>query len=154
MLALIQIRAFSGVTTKRQSPESLLSHAKIIFIQPQFVSFIYAGLQNLGSRATHCSLVRFRVNAIHSAPFYMSPAVVWATQLFHAKRRQRYKIPSLFSSFSYWKPACISAPSIAELNPQPLEAVPRLLTSDKLAAEAGAWGGAGACVRACVRACG
>ena len=30
MLALIQIRAFSGVTTKRQSPESLLSHAKIM----------------------------------------------------------------------------------------------------------------------------
>ena len=29
LLALIQIRAFSGVTTKRQSPESLLSHAKI-----------------------------------------------------------------------------------------------------------------------------
>ena len=30
LLALIQIRAFSGVTTKRQSPDSLLSHAKII----------------------------------------------------------------------------------------------------------------------------
>ena len=30
LLALIQIRAFSGVTTKRQSPESLLSHAKIM----------------------------------------------------------------------------------------------------------------------------
>ena len=28
LLALIQIRAFSGVTTKRQSPGSLLSHAK------------------------------------------------------------------------------------------------------------------------------
>ena len=31
LLALIQIRAFSGVTTKRQSPDSLLSHAKIIY---------------------------------------------------------------------------------------------------------------------------
>ena len=28
LLALIQTRAFSGVTTKRQSPDSLLSHAK------------------------------------------------------------------------------------------------------------------------------
>ena len=32
LLALIQIRAFSGVTTKRQSPDSLLSHAKIILL--------------------------------------------------------------------------------------------------------------------------
>ena len=30
LLALLQIRAFSGVTTKRQSPDSLLSHAKLI----------------------------------------------------------------------------------------------------------------------------
>ena len=31
LLALTQIRAFSGVTTKRQSPSSLMSHAKIIY---------------------------------------------------------------------------------------------------------------------------
>ena len=42
--ALIQIRAFSGVTTKRQSPDSLLSHAKIICSFPLLFAFLVGGL--------------------------------------------------------------------------------------------------------------
>ena len=63
-------------------------------------------------------------------------------------------VPSPFkhSGFFSWKPACITAPNIGELNPP--TPVPKLLNSDKLASAGSSMGKKnGVCVQVCVCVC-